>query len=435
MDQKAQALAQHVNWFRTAAPYINAHKGKTFVLAVGGDVVAAEAFDGIVHDIAILSTLGVRLVLVHGSLEAIEQGLREGGVDEGAARGRRITEPADLERVVQGAGTLRARIEALLSMGIANSPMHGARIRVCGGNFVIAQPLGVHAGVDFRHTGRVRRIDREGIRAELASGNIVLLSPLGYSPSGEIFNLGREEVAVAAANALAADKLILFEDTLVRDEAGVEQRDLPLRVAQILAAAGLSKALSAAVQACSGGVERCHVLEWRRDGALLSELFTRDGVGTMINRDSYESIRIAGFEDVGGIMELIAPLERDGTLVRRSRERLELEIDSFSVVERDGAIIACAALYPDMPNRTAELACVATAPEYRRSGRANRLLEHIESRARGLGIERLFVLTTRTAHWFLERGFAAAELAELPEQRRELYNFQRNSQVFLKTLA
>ena len=435
MEQNAQALAQHVNWFRAAAPYINAHKGKTFVLAVGGDLVAAESFAAIVHDIAILSTLGIRLVLVHGSRSVVESALREGGVAEGAARGRRVCEPADLERVVEGAGMLRARIEALLSMGIANSPMHGARIRVCGGNFVIAQPLGVHEGVDFRHSGRVRRIDREGIRAELGSGNIVLLSPLGYSPSGEIFDLGREEVAVAVAAALAADKLILFEDALVRDEAGVEMRDLPLRVAQILSANGASRALSAAVLACQRGVERCHVLDWRRDGALLCELFTRDGVGTMVNRDSYESIRVAGIEDVGGIMELIEPLERDGTLVRRSRERLELEIDSFSVVERDGAIIACAALYADLPNRTGELACVATAPDYRRSGRANRLLEQIESRARAAGIERLFVLTTRTAHWFLERGFRAAELSELPEQRRELYNFQRNSQVLIKTLG
>ena len=427
-------MQNYVNWFRTAAPYINAHKGKTVVLAFGGDVVAEEGFAAIVHDIAILATLGLRLVLVHGTPTAVEAALVDPGIGTGPARGRRISTGEEIDRIAGSAGLLRARIEALLSMGIANSPMHGARIRVCGGNFVIAQPLGVHEGSDFGHTGRVRRIDREGISAELASGNIVLLSPLGYSTTGEIFYLGRDEVAVAAATGLGADKLVLLEESLLCDPEGAALRDVPLRLAQMLLAENPSPALEAAIQACQGGVERCHILDHRRDGALLCELYTRDGVGTMVNRDSYESIRVAGIEDVGGIMELIEPLERDGTLVRRSRERLELEIDCFSVVERDGAIIACAALYADQPNGSGELACVATDPAYRRSGRANRLLEHIEARARGEGLSRLFVLTTRTAHWFVERGFRASELAELPAKRRELYNFQRNSQVLIKDI-
>lgn len=426
---------QFVNSFRNSAPYINAHKGKTFVLVCGGEVVADETFSSIVHDIALLSTLGVNLVLVHGSRRQVEAGLLSANAPSSVVHGTRVTDAQALELVVQTAGALRARIEALLSMGIANSPMHNARIRVCGGNFVTAQPLGVLDGVDFQHTGKVRRVDHEGIRAQLALGNIVLLPPLGYSPTGEIFNLTKEDVAVSAATALRADKLILLEPAPLTDTAGQPLRDLPLTLAQTVLSANATPALAAAIQACQQGVERCHILDCHTDGALLHELFTRDGIGTMINRDSYESIRIAGIEDVGGIMELIEPLERDGTLVRRSRERLELEIGCFSVVERDGAIIGCAALYPDLPNRTGELACVATDPVYRRSGRANRLLEHIEGRARAEGIDRLFVLTTRTAHWFVERGFRPAELAELPEKRRELYNYQRNSLVFIKDLA
>ncbi|MBK8307166.1 MAG: amino-acid N-acetyltransferase [Gammaproteobacteria bacterium] len=427
-------LQQYVSWFRNSSPYINAHKGKTFVLVFGGEVVADELFSAIVHDIALLSTLGVKLVLVHGSRRQVEESLLAAKVQSALANGRRITDAPALALAVQAAGVLRARIEALLSMGIANSPMHNAGIRVCGGNFVTAQPVGVHEGVDFQHTGRLRRVDREGIAAQLALGNIVLISPLGYSPTGEIFNLSKEEVAVSVASALAADKLILLEDALIRDADGQPLRDLPIQLAQSLFEHSPTPVLDAAIQACQLGVERCHVLDYRRDGALLQELFTRDGVGTMTNRGGYENIRMAGIEDVGGIMALIEPLERDGTLVRRSRERLEIDISGFSVVERDGAIIACAALFPDQPNQSAELACVATAPHYRRSGRANRLLEHIEGRARTLGITRLFVLTTRTAHWFLERGFHAAELSELPEKRRELYNYQRNSLVFIKAL-
>ncbi|MCG3171495.1 MAG: Amino-acid acetyltransferase [Pseudomonadales bacterium] len=429
------SFPQFVSSFRNSAPYINTHKGKTFVLVCGGEVVADESFSPIVHDIALLATLGVRLVLVHGSRSQVEAGLLSENAPGAVVHGTRVTDVRALELAVQSAGVLRARIESLLSMGIANSPMHGARIRVCGGNFVTAQPLGVHEGIDYQHTGTVRRVDHEGVRAQLALGNIVLLSPLGYSPTGEIFNLTKEDVAVSVATALQADKLILLEGAPLADADGQPLRELPIRQAQKLLQGNPTPALAAAIHACQQGVERCHILDFHTDGALLHELFTRDGVGTMINRDSYESIRIARIEDVGGIMELIAPLEKDGTLVRRSRERLELEIGCFSVVERDGAIIACAALYADLPNRTGELACVATDPVYRRSGRANRLLEQIEARARAEGIERLFVLTTRTAHWFVERGFRAAELSELPEKRRELYNYQRNSQVFIKDLG
>ena len=431
---KSASFPGFVASFRNSAPYINAHKGKTFVLVCGGAVVADEHFSSIVHDIALLATLGVRLVLVHGSRSQVEAGLRSENTPSSVVHGTRVTGPRALELAVQAAGMLRARIEALLSMGIANSPMYGAHIRVCGGNFIIAQPLGVLDGTDFRHTGKVRRVDHEGIRAQLALGNIVLLSPLGYSPTGEIFNLTKEDVAVSAATALRADKLILLEDAPLSDGKGQALRELPLAQAEMLQQDGSTPALQAAIQACQQGVERCHILDFHTDGALLHELFTRDGIGAMINRDSYESIRVARIEDIGGLMGLIAPLEKDGTLVHRSREQLELEIGHFSVIERDGAIIACAALFPDMPNRTAELACVATDPGYRRNSRANRILEHIESRARNEGIERLFVLTTRTAHWFLERGFRLADLSALPEQRRGLYNFQRNSQVLIKDL-
>jgi len=242
-----------------------------------------------VHDIALLSTLGVKLVLVHGSRRQVEESLLAAKVQSALANGRRITDAPALALAVQAAGVLRARIEALLSMGIANSPMHGARIRVCGGNFVTAQPFGVHEGVDFQHTGRLRRVDREGIAAQLALGNIVLISPLGYSPTGEIFNLSKEEVAVSVASALAADKLILLEDALIRDADGQPLRDLPIQLAQSLFEHSPTPVLDAAIQACQLGVERCHVLDYRRDGALLQELFTRDGVGTMINRGGYEN--------------------------------------------------------------------------------------------------------------------------------------------------
>ncbi len=430
-----------VRWFRDFSPYINAFRGRTFVIAFGGELIAEEQFATLVHDIALLNSLGVKLVLVNGARPQIEQRLQERGVEMHYVNGLRITDEAALACVKEAAGSVRVEIEALLSMGLANSPMAGAQIRVASGNFVTAQPLGVREGVDYLHTGEVRRIDAEAIRRQLNDKAIVLLSPLGYSPTGEVFNLSAEDVATAAAIELEADKLIYLIDgaglqlddgTLVRqlslDDAETfldEHADLP---------EALSKALYSALYACDEGVNRAHLIDRHQDGSLLLELFTRDGVGTLISADVYEGMGEADIEDVGGILELLAPLENEGVLVRRSRERLEMEIDHFTVVERDGKIIACAALYPFADEGMGELACMAVHDEYRNEGRGDALLDYIEKQARELEIKQLFVLTTRTAHWFQERGFKPGEIQDLPMAKQELYNFQRRSKVFIKQL-
>jgi amino-acid N-acetyltransferase len=355
--------------------------------------------------------------------------------------GLRVTDATALACVKEAAGTVRVEIEALLSMGLANSPMAGADIRVASGNFVTAQPLGVRDGVDYLHTGEVRRIDSEALHRQLDDGALVLLSPIGFSPTGEVFNLSAEDVATAAAIQLRADKLIylidgnglqLDDDTLVR-ELNLNEAESFLEEKGELALA-IGKSLFSAIFACSNGVTRAHLINRHVDGSLLLELFTRDGIGTLISGETFEDIRQATIDDVGGILELIAPLEQEGVLVRRERERLEMEIDYFTVVERDGTIIACAALYPFSEEGCGELACLAVHREYRNQGRGDDLLEYIERQAKGLGINRLFVLTTRTAHWFQERGFKAAALDDLPMARQELYNYQRRSKVFIKAL-
>ncbi len=434
--------ASFVNGFRHTAPYINAHRGQTFVVQFGGPAVEADTFTSLMDDLALIHSLGIRLVLAHGARPQIEQRLREAGREWRYVNGLRLTEAEDLRYVKQAIGRARIRIEARLSMGLANSPLPGARLRVVSGNLVTARPLGVRQGVDYGFTGEVRRIDDRAIRLWLEQDAIVLLSPLGYSPTGEIFNVSAEEVAIAAACALQADKLMILRDNLeLRDTNGAAIHELsPSEVEQMLSAPTTTlkdktvRQLRLALRACQAGVRRVHLLDRRLDGALLQELFTRDGVGAMIAADSYEGQRPATIEDIGGLLELIRPLEDDGTLVRRSRERLETEIDRFSVLERDGAIIGCAALYPFPEERLGELACVAVHPQYRNQGRADRLLRFIERQAREQGLQRLFVLTTRTAHWFRERGFEAAEVADLPVSKQALYNWQRRSKVFIKTL-
>lgn len=434
--------SQFVAWFRSSSPYINAFRGRTFVVMFGGDAVADERFANLIHDIALLNSLGVRLVLVHGARAQIERRLQASHTKMHYAHGLRVTDDDALAAVKEAAGALRVEIEALLSMGLANSPMAGARLRVASGNFVTARPLGVRDGVDYCHTGEVRRIDAEAIRQRLDDGAIVLLSPLGYSPTGEVFNLTALEVATATAVTLGADKLVcLVEGPGLADAQQHLVRQLSLAEASQWLdeprplPGELATYFRNAVEACSRGVRRAHLIDRHIDGALLLELFTRDGIGTLITADTYEGTRKATIDDVGGILELIVPLEAEGILVRRSRERLETEIDCFTVVERDGMIIACAALYPFQDEGMAELACLAVHPSYRDGGRGEALLSFVERDARQQGIRKLFVLTTRTTHWFQERGFNLAQIADLPVDRRRLYNYQRKSKVLIKELS
>ncbi|MFP5380887.1 MAG: amino-acid N-acetyltransferase [Gammaproteobacteria bacterium] len=430
-----------VHWFRSAAPYIHAFRGKTFVVAFGGELVAEGGFVQLAHDVNLLNSLGVRLVLVHGVRPQVEARLTENGTAIRYVNGLRVTDDAALACVKEAAGTVRVEIEALLSLGIANTPMAGADIRVASGNFVTAQPQGVRDGVDLLHTGEVRKIDAAAIRRRLDQHDIVLLSPIGYSPTGEIFNLSLEDVATQAAVELAADKLIFLMDTegVPADEGGICPA-LTVREAREVLANGANLPedvgyyLPCAVAACTQGVKRAHLISRHRDGALLSELFTRDGVGSLVTPVPLETLRPATIDDVGGILGVIEPLEREGILVRRSRELLEMEVDRFLVLESDGVIAGCAALYPFPEEDAAELACLAVSREYRGRGFGERLLAEAERRGRKAGFKQLFVLTTRTEHWFEERGFVETSPERLPKRKQALYNYKRRSKVLEKPL-
>ncbi len=434
-----------VAWVRQAAPYIHAFRGKTFVIAFGGEALAEGNAQSLIHDIALLDAMGIHLVLVHGARPQIDAEMASRGLTPRFHKGLRVTDAETLECVKRAMGVTRIEIEALLSQGLPNTPMAGAFLRVTGGNFITAKPVGVVDGVDFQFTGAVRKIVAEEIRADLEQENVVLVTPIGASPTGEIFNLAWEEVAEAVAVAIEADKLIFLSaspglvdkkggliDALAADEA---EELLARKVRQ---GAEVVRVLPGAVRACRKGVGRVHFLDRRRDGAMLMELFTREGVGTVLTSAPLAHLREATADDVGAILALIAPLEADGTLVKRSRERLEMEIARFSVIEHDGVIVGCAALYPFSAGKgepkAAELACLAVMPEYRRNGYGDQLRRHIEARAKKMKLKRLFVLTTRTAHWFIEHGFSETSVEALPSEKRELYNFQRRSKVLVKGL-
>ena len=435
-----------VDAFRSFAPYINAHRGQVFVIQFGGEMIDSPSFTGFVHDLVLLSALGVKLVLVPGAKHQIDVRLQAENLQPVFVGARRITDARTMEIVKQVTGALRVEIEARLSMGLANSPTAGARIRVRSGNFITARPVGIESGQDFLYTGEVRRVDTEGLTQSLDAHNIVLLSPVGYSPTGEAFNVAAEEVATAVAAELSAAKLLLLGSThAIADTTGEAVRELTTEQAgQLLSSrlrgdprdsSGTIRHLAAAVRACRNGVKRAHILDASINGALLLEAFTRDGVGMMVSADTYDITRSAVIDDVPGILELIEPLEAGGILVRRSRDKLEQEIGRFTVMERDGAVLACAALYPYANTQHMELACLAVSPTYRNGERGDVLLAELERQALREGAETLFVLTTRTAHWFAERGFTPGSVDDLPIQKQRLYNFQRSSKVLVKTLS
>lgn len=437
----ADSTAQFVAWVRGAAPYIHAFRGRTFVIGFGGEVVSGARAQSLAYDCNLLAALGIRLVLVHGARPQIDAEMQRRGLEPRYQDGLRVTDAAAMECVKAAMAVTRIEVEALLSQGLPNTPMAGSYMRVTGGNFITARPVGVLDGVDYQYTGAVRRIIAEEINADLDQQNVVLISPLGVSPAGEIFNLSMEEVAESVAIALKAEKLIYLCDAPgLLDAQGALIDSVTADEAERMLNAGegltedLDLFLPCAIRAVRRGVARAHLIDHDKDGGLLLEFFTHAGVGTVMSRDALFRLRDASVEDVGALVALISPMEADGTLVRRGRELLEQEIERFTLVEHDGVLVGCAALYPFSEENAAELACLAVTPDYRRAGLGDQLLKRIEQRARAQSMTRLFVLTTRTAHWFRERGFAEIGPDALPRQKRELYNYQRRSKVFVKAL-
>jgi amino-acid N-acetyltransferase len=439
-----------VPWFRAVAPYIHMHRGKTFVVGVVGEAIAAGKLGAIATDLALIQSMGVKIVLVHGFRPQVNEQLKAKGHEPRYSHGMRITDEVALDSAQEAAGQLRFEIEAAFSQGLPNTPMAGSTVRVISGNFITARPVGIIDGVDFKHTGVVRKVDVAGITRTLDTGAMVLISPFGFSPTGEAFNLSMEEVATSVAIALQADKMLFLTETpglrVHPEEPASDDNpivtEMPLEAAQRLLArlpapeksTDLAYYLRSCVTACVHGVERSHILPYAVDGALLLEVYVHDGIGTMVVDEKLESLREATPDDVAGILQLIEPFEKDGTLVKRSRTEIERDIGNYTIVEHDGVIFACAALYPYPEAKTGEMAAVTVSPQSQGQGDGEKILKRIEQRARAMGLQSIFVLTTRTMHWFIKRGFQQVDPEWLPEARKRKYNWDRRSQVLVKKL-
>ena len=431
-----------MDWFRQTSPYINTHRGKTFVVWFSGDMLDTSIFTSLVHDLTLLSHLGIRLVLVHGMRPQIDQQLAIGGLtpeyaaDSGSLQPMRITTTETLPAVTNAVATVRSKLESAFSTGLPNSPMSGAQITLASGTFIVAKPYGIRDGIDYQHTGEVRKVRKQKIASLLDADMVTLLSPIGYSQTGEMFNLLSEDVAMHAAIALGADKLIYFhQDTgainsEVREVSASSHGDLSDLIqandnTQDLQS--LHTVIERSMQACNAGVSRGHIVDAQQSDALLRELFTRDGSGLMIDSGNYDNIRAADSNSVNGIMGLIKPLIEDGTLLYRSEQDLEREIQNFYIIEREGSVICCASLVM-YDNNTAELGCLVVHPDFRASGKASDILQHLTKTARRTGCDTLFVLSNRSGDWFLQQGFTEDNSTPLPETREATNN--RGSKVF-----
>jgi amino-acid N-acetyltransferase len=440
-----------VPWFRSVAPYIHKFRNQTFVVGIAGEAIAAGKLQHLAQDLAMIQSMGVKIVLVHGFRPQVNEQLKAKGHAARYSHGMRITDEVALDCAQEAAGQLRYEIEAAFSQGLPNTPMADSTVRVISGNFITARPVGIVDGVDFQHSGLVRKVDIAAITQVLNMGALLLVSPFGFSPTGEAFNLTMEEVATSVATELQADKLIF-----VTEVPGIRMRpfkeasednpidtELPLDVAEKLLAqlpaanqpTDTAFYLQHCVKACKNGVERSHIIPFAVDGSILLEVYVHDGIGTMVVDEKLESLREATVDDVGGILQLIEPFERDGTLVKRSRTEIERDVGNYTVIEHDGVIFACAALYPYPEGRTAEMAALTVSPDVQGQGDGERVLKRVEQRAKAAGLDSIFVLTTRTTHWFLKRGFALVDPDWLPEARKRKYNWDRKSQVLVKKLG
>ncbi|MEN9438041.1 MAG: hypothetical protein RIR09_2696 [Pseudomonadota bacterium] len=440
-----------VPWFRSVAPYVHKFRNQTFVVGIAGEAIAAGKLQHLAQDLAMIQSMGVKIVLVHGFRPQVNEQLQAKGHAAKYSHGVRITDGVALDCAQEAAGQLRYEIEAAFSQGLPNTPMADSTVRVISGNFITARPVGIVDGVDFQHSGVVRKVDIGGITRVLDMGALLLVSPFGFSPTGEAFNLTMEEVATSVATALQADKLIFVTEIPGIRQSPLEpasddnpiDTELSLADAERLLAA-LPPAnrptdtgfyLQHCVKACKKGVERSHIIPFAVDGSILLEVYVHDGIGTMVVDEKLESLREATVDDVGGILQLIEPLEKDGTLVKRSRTEIERDIGQYTVIEHDGVIFACAALYPYPEARTGEMAALTVSEDVQGQGDGERVLKRIEHRAKAARLESIFVLTTRTTHWFLKRGFVLVDAEWLPEARKRKYNWDRKSVVLVKKLS
>jgi amino-acid N-acetyltransferase len=412
--------------------YVPQFRDKTFVVAVDGAIVGEENFGNLVMDIAVLWSLSIRTVLVHGAAAQI-QALAE----------ERVAEPSDLEGSgVTDAETLQLALTA--ANRLTHEILEGLRatdLRGASTNAVIAHPLGIRRGVDHQFTGRVERIDVELLQTLLANGIVPVVPPLGLDGDGRTYRLNSDGVAVEIAKALGAVKLVylttgdglLVQGSLARQLA-VEELAEALEKGAV-SPAQVSKARHA-VAACRSGVPRVHVINGRIDEGLLAEAFSNEGIGTLVYANEYRQIRPARKRDVRSLAQLIRASVENEELLPRTAAAIEKQLGDYYLLEVDRNPVACVALHGYPEQGKGELACLCVRASHENQGIGRRMVQFAEDRAREMGLATLFALSTQAFNFFLSKGgFGEGTPEDLPPERRSRYDqSRRGSKVLVKTL-
>jgi len=415
--------------------YIPRYRERTFILAVDGAIVADENFANILLDVAVLRSLNIRVVLVHGAAQEIARLAAERGITPSDLDGTGVTDEATLALALTASNRLTHEILEGLS---AND------LRAAATNAVIAHPAGIIRGVDLEWTGRVERVDVELLQTLLAHGIVPVVPPLGFDGDGKTYRVNSDAAAVSVAQALKAIKLIyittehglIVNGELIRQMKVVELEGLLQRTRGDFLPASVSKAQHA-VAACRAGVERVHIIHGGEDEGLLAEVFSNDGIGTLIHANEYQQIRAATKTDVPAIQALIRTGVEAGELVDRRRASIEKTLGDFYVFEIDRNPVACIALHVDAEGQTGELACLYVSTSHEHQGIGRKLVQFVESRARELGLTEIFALSTQAFTYFQSKaGFVEGTPADLSPARRERYHRSgRRSKVLVKRLG
>jgi amino-acid N-acetyltransferase len=414
--------------------YIPRFREKTFIISVDGAIITDENFANILLDVAVLRSLNIRVVLAHGAGAQVKALAEEQHVKASDLDGSGITDAETLKLALTAANRLTHEILEGLS---AND------LRAASTNAIVAHPMGIIQGVDHQFTGKVERVDVELLQTLLAQGIVPVIPPLGFDGDGKTYRVNSDSVAVAVADALKATKLIFIttHDGLVHQGQLIRQMLVADLNALLNKPAGfppdmLSKARHAAA-ACNAGVQRVHIINGKVDEGLLAEVFSNEGIGTLIYANEYQQIRPAKKKDVRSIQVLTKNSVESDELVKRTRAVIEKALGDYYIFEIDKNPVACVALhvYPEL--KKGELACLYVSPSHENQGIGQKLIQFVEAKARETGLGELLTLSTQAFTYFQSKaGFSEGTPDDLPPVRREKYDQSgRNSKVLVKKLA
>ncbi len=433
------ASMQQLIYFREILRYVPQYRDKVFVIALDGAIVSDPNFQNLLLDIALLRSLSIGVVLVHGAGHQILQLADQTGQNFTNLDGTGVTDEATLQLAITAATQVTHRILE----GLSATDLNGA-----SSNALVAHPAGILQGVNHQFTGRVERVNDAMLRSLLANDVIPVVPPLGMDGEGHTYRLNSDAVAVELAIALSAVKLIYLStipgillkrantEELLRQIKVDEAENILRKHRQDLVGPSMSK-LTSAVKALNGKVPRVHIIDGRVEEGLLAEVFSNDGIGTLIHTNEYQAIRPAQKKDVRALYSLIKKSVENDELLPRSMAEIERHLGDYFVFEIDGLVAACIALHPHAAQAKAEMACVCVAQKYENQGIGGRLMGYLEDLARERGVQALFCLSTQAVNYFVKKGgFRLGTPDDLPPLRRQRYdNSGRKSQVLVKQLA